>query len=190
MNMWSYQMYFSGDQEHFEYDPWGGRGSAATQRSFPYLESLLCFLELDCAQVEELLRDILTCWNRFFSTGDSTHGDEAMEKMGELAARHIYFQLPYLQWFTHKAAGTLAPEMTEELLQLLEQLPVYQRQAQAFIKVVLDIDRAGRDTQRSMSGQYRINEPDAPALFQFQAISVGFGSIGEEMCGSILQPNR
>jgi len=56
MNMWSYQMYFSGGQEHFEYDPWGGRGSAATQRSFPYLESLLCFLELDCAQVEELLR--------------------------------------------------------------------------------------------------------------------------------------
>lgn len=189
MNMWSYQMYFSGGQEHFEYDPWGGRGSAATQRSYPYLESLLSFLELDCAQVEGQLQDILTCWNRFFSTGDSTHGDEAMAKMGELAARHIYFQLPYLQWFTHKAAGTLAPEMTKELLQLLEQLPVYQRQAQAFIEVVLDIDRAGRDTQRSMSGQYRINEPDAPALFQFQAISVGFGSIGEEMCGSILQPN-
>ncbi len=189
MNMWSYQMYFSGGQEHFEYDPWGGRGSAATQRSFPYLESLLCFLELDCAQVEELLRDILTCWNRFFSTGDSTHGDEAMEKMGELAARHIYFQLPYLQWFTHKAARTLAPEMTEELLRLLEQLPIYQRQAQAFVEEILDIDRAGRETQRSMCSRYLFDRPRDPALFQFQAIPVSFGPVGGELCGPILQPN-
>lgn len=41
--MWSYRMYFADSQEHFEYDPWGALGSAATQRSYPYLESLLSF---------------------------------------------------------------------------------------------------------------------------------------------------
>lgn len=187
--MWSYRMYFADSQEHFEYDPWGALGSAATQRSYPYLESLLSFLELDCAQIEHQLHEILTRWECFFSTGEATCADDAMQKMGELAAQHIYFRLPYLQWFAHKTDGTLAPEMKTELLQLLEQLPMYQRQAQAFLEEVLDIDQAGRETQRSMRSRYLFDGPRDPALFCFQTIPVSFGPVGEELCGQILQPD-
>ena len=109
--------------------------------------------------------------------------------MGELAAQHIYFRLPYLQWFAHKTDGTLAPEMKTELLQLLEQLPMYQRQAKTFLAEVLDIDQTGRETQRSMRSRYLFDVPRDPALFCFQTIPVSFGPVGEELCGQILQPD-
>ena len=187
--MWSYRMYFADGQEHFEYDPWGSQGSAATQKSYPYLESLLSFMELDCAQIEQRLHEILTRWECFFSTGEIACADDALQKMGELAAQHIYFQLPYLQWFVRKAEGALASKMTTELLQLLEQLPMYQQQAQIFVKEVLDIDRAGRETQRSMRSRYLFDGPHDLALFRFQTIPVSFGPVGEELCGQILQPD-
>lgn len=187
--MWNYKMYVSDGQEHFEYDPWGSQGSAATQRSYPYLESLLSFLELDCTLAERQLRDILTCWERFFYTGETECADDAMQKLGALAAQHIYFQLPYLQWFARRADGALVPEMTTELLQLLEQLPVYRQQAQTFLEEVLDIDHAGRETQRSMHSRYLFDGPRDSALFHFQTIPVSFGPVGEELCGPILQPD-
>ena len=44
--MWIYKMYFLEDGEFFEYDTFGGHGSASTQIALPYLESLLSFLEI------------------------------------------------------------------------------------------------------------------------------------------------
>ena len=189
--MWSYRMYFADGQEHFEYDPWGSQGSAATQKSYPYLESLLSFLELDCAQIEHQLHEILMRWECFFSTGEATCADDAMQKLGELAAQHIYFRLPYLQWFAHKTDGTLAPEMKTELLQLLEQLPMYQRQAQTFLAEVLDIDQTGRETQRSMRSRYLFDGPRDPALFCFQTIPVSFGPLrSDSPAGHNPRPDR
>lgn len=49
--MYTFKMYFTGNQEEFECDPWGGQGAAVTQKTLPYLESLLSFLELDCTDV-------------------------------------------------------------------------------------------------------------------------------------------
>ncbi len=187
--MWSYKMYFADGQEHFEYDPWGDQGAAATQKTYPYLESLLSFSELDCAQVESQFRKIITDWERFFSTMAPTYADDAMQKMGNLAAQHIYFRLPYLQWFVHKAEGTLASEMTTELRQLLAQLPVYQQQVLVFLKKVLDIDEVGRETQRNTRSQYLFEGPRNPSLLRFQTIPVNFGPVGAEACGPILQPN-
>lgn len=48
--MWNYKMHFLEDGEFFEYDTFGGQGSTATQIALPYLESLLSFLEMDCAE--------------------------------------------------------------------------------------------------------------------------------------------
>lgn len=187
--MWSFAMYFADDQEHFEYDAWESHGSAAERRAYPYLESLLSFLELDCTQVQFQLQEISTHWGSFFSTGNMAWADRAMQKMGELAAQHIYFQLPYLQWFSSKADGSLTPEMTTELLRLSEQLPVYQRQAQAFLERVLDIDEVGRETQQNARRQYHSEGPRDPALFSFRTIPVDFGPVNAELCGPILRPN-
>lgn len=112
--MWIYRMYFADSQEHFEYDPWGALGSAAAQRSYPYLESLLSFLELDCAQIEHQLHEILTRWECFFSTGEATCADDAMQKMGELAAQHIIvfkeYRREYKRHFAWIRAGKLSAE--------------------------------------------------------------------------------
>lgn len=187
--MYTFKMYFTGNQEQFEYDPWGGQGASATQKTLPYLESLLSFLELDCIEVERSLREILDSWDAFFSTGDNARANSAFKQMGALTSLHIYFRLPYLQWFDRRAQGTLDPEMTKKLLQLLEQLPMYQRQAQTFLERVLDIDQAGRATQQNARRQYRFDQPRDPELFQFEAIPVSFGPVDSDTCGLILQPN-
>jgi len=182
-------MYFADGQEHFEYDPCGMESSAATHKTYPYLESLLSFLDLDCAQLERQLEEIIAIWERFFSTGESVFADDAMQRMGSLAARHIYFQLPYLQWFARKAEESLTPDMVAELHRLLEQLPVSQRQAQIFSEKVLDIDLVGRDTKRNTRIQYLFERPRDPSLFRFQTIPVSFGPVGSEACGPILLPD-
>ena len=54
--MWTYKTYFDDAGEFFEYDTYGGQGSAATQRVFPYLESLLSFLEMDREEWEPIMQ--------------------------------------------------------------------------------------------------------------------------------------
>ena len=52
--MWIYKMHFMENGEFFEYDTYGGQGSGAAQKAFPYLESLLSFLEM--SREETMLR--------------------------------------------------------------------------------------------------------------------------------------
>ena len=57
-----------------------------------------------------------------------------MQALGELGARHIYFQLLYLRCFECKATGSLEPRMAEELRLLPAQLTAYRKQAQTFLE--------------------------------------------------------
>ena len=187
--MYTYKMYLTGDSEIFETDPWGYQGAVAKQKELPFLESLLSFLELDCAGVGELLQQTAEKFGCYLSSGDMAQADEGMCLLGELSARHIYFRLPYLQWFDRKARGALEPDMTKELLHLSEQLPVYQRQAQAFVERILDIDQCGRELQMNTRRQYTFDQPKDPSLFQFEPIPVSFGPVDGDSCGLILHPN-
>ena len=181
--MYTYKMYLTGDSEIFETDPWGYQGAVAKQKELPFLESLLSSLELDCAGVGELLQQTAEKFGCYLSSGDMAQADEGMCLLGELSARHIYFRLPYLQWFDRKARGALEPDMTKELLHLSEQLPVYQRQAQAFVERILDIDQCGRELQMNTRRQYTFDQPKDPSLFQFEPIPVSFGPVDGDSCG-------
>ena len=75
------------------------QGSADTEKALPYPESLLSFLELDAMDWEPLVQQAALGLDQFFSTGD------AAQTLGELGARHIYFQLLYLRYFERTAAG-------------------------------------------------------------------------------------
>ena len=109
--MWTYKLRFTTDGELFEYDPFGAQGAAATQAEFPYQESLLSFLEMGSSEWGSSLEEITSDWERCFSAGNPADADLAMQKMGILAVQHIYFRLPYLRWFSCKAAGTLRPAL-------------------------------------------------------------------------------
>ena len=187
--MYTYKMYFSGDCECFEYDPWGSQGSAATQKRLPYLESLLSFLDLDLSGAQSRLQQIIESWENFFSSEDQSHADSAMQLLGALGSEHVYFQLLYLQWFERRLQGVLEPAMTEELRQLLAQLPTCQRQAQAFLERILDIDHAGRDVQLNLRRHYSVDRLDDSNLFSFEIIPVSFGPVDEDACGLVLHPN-
>lgn len=186
--MYTYKMHFTRDQEIFMYDAFGYQGPAATQKKYPYLESLLSFLELDITEVNLQIQEIAETWDHYFTASDTSHGDTAMQLMGALAARHIYFQLLYLQWFSKKVDETLEPAMTEELRLLPEQLLSCQKQAQAYIEEVLDFDHVGRDTRSNARKYYFKDAALSVPLFPFETLLINFEPVDTETCGAILQP--
>ena len=92
--MWYAKMYFSENRKIFQYDSLGMQSVPDVQRELPFLESLLSFQELDCAEVTPLLQCIAEDWSRFIAEDDRGALESAMKKLGELASVHIYFQLP------------------------------------------------------------------------------------------------
>ena len=96
---WYAKMYFSGDREIFQYDSMGTQGAPSVQQELPFLESLLSFQELDIAEQTPLLKDIADCWSRYIADDDKDALTSAMMKLGELGARHIYFQLLYVRFY-------------------------------------------------------------------------------------------
>lgn len=112
-----------------------------------------------------------------------------MQALGELGARHIYFQLLYLHCFERKATGSLELRMAEELRLLPAQLKVYQEQVRIFWERILDIDRVGREVRQSTKTAYFFDQPYDTALFHFEPIPVSFGVIRNGDFGEILYPN-
>ena len=49
--MWYAKLYFSEKREFFQYDASGTQGAPSVCREFPFLESLLSFLEMDCGEL-------------------------------------------------------------------------------------------------------------------------------------------
>lgn len=112
-----------------------------------------------------------------------------MQALGELGARHIYFQLLYLRCFDRKAAGSLEPRRAEELRLLPAQLKVYQEQARIFLERILDIDRVGREVRQNTRTAYFFDKPHDPDLFHFEPVPASFGVIRNGECGEVLYPN-
>ena len=187
--MWTFKMYFQDDGEFFEYDPFGMTGAAGTEKAFPYLESLLSFLELDPEDWEPLIQQAASDLEQSFSTGGPAQADRMMQALGELGARHIYFQLLYLRCFERKATGSLEPRMVEELRLLPAQLKVYQEQARIFLERILDIERVGREVRQNTRTAYFFDKPHDPDLFHFEPVPASFGVIRNGECGEILYPN-
>ncbi len=86
--MWIYKVYFEDDGEFFEYDTFGEQGSGATQRTLPYLESLLSFLEMDDTELEPFMQQIVEDLDQFFATNDLAYTDHVMQLLGELVEKH------------------------------------------------------------------------------------------------------
>jgi len=112
-----------------------------------------------------------------------------MQTLGELGARHIYFQLLYLRYFERKATRTLEPQMAEGLRLLPAQLKAYQEQAQLFLERILDIDQVGRKIRQNTRAAYFFDQPRNDSLFRFEPTPVSFGVIRGGDCGEILYPN-
>lgn len=187
--MWTFKMFFQDDGEFFEYDPFGMQGAAGMEKALPFLESLLSFLELDSADWEPFIQQAASDLEQSFSTREPAHADRMMQTLGELTARHIYFQLLYLRYFERRATKSLESQMAEELRLLPAQLKVYQEQAQLFLERILDIDQVGRAVQQNTKASYFFDQPRDDALFRFEPIPVSFGVIRDGGCGEVLFPN-
>lgn len=188
------KMYFSGDQEIFEYDATGIQGYPAERQELPFLESLLSFQELDLDELTPMLRHICDRWGLFFETGNRQNSTDAMAELAALADRHIYFQLLYRSWYdsfstlyqenSMDRAAELLP--IDELRCLPERLVLWQKQVQRFFDRILDVDTAGREPQRQACACYLHDAPRDPELFQFQPIPVSFEPVESGRCSAVL----
>ena len=94
--MWYAKMYFSEGREIFQYDSLGTQSVPDVQKEFPFLESLLSFQELDCAEVMPILQSITDNWSRFIAEDDRDALENVRRKLGRLASIHIYFRLLFV----------------------------------------------------------------------------------------------
>ena len=192
--MWYAKMYFSEGGEIFQYDSLGMQGVPDVQRELPFLESLLSFQELDCAEVTPLLQCIAEDWSRFIAEDDRGALESAMKKLGELASVHIYFQLLYVHCYYRQTVMFIQndrgsaedAQMLDELRQLPEQLPLYQQQIQHFFDLVLDVDNAGREPQAQAARNYTYDMPKDPGLFCFRPIPLSFEPVEPGRCSPVL----
>ena len=194
--MWYAKMYFSEKKEVFQFDSHGVQGVPSTYKEFPFLESLLSFLEMDCGELTSGLRRVAENWNRLIREDDRGAGTAAMVELGQLKSRHIYLHLLYVRWFerfgrmgiTQDRGSREDQQMLEELQGLRKQLPLYQQQVQRFFDLVLDVDKAGRDPQQQASAHYLYDAPKDPSLFSFRPIPLSFEPVEPGRCSPVLYP--
>ena len=192
--MWYAKMYFSEKREFFQYDASGTQGVPSVFREFPFLESLLTFLEMDCGELTPILQRIADRWSRLIAEFDRDAGTEAMVELGQLKSRHIYLELLYVRWYDRFSRmgiygdrGSAEDEqMLAELRDLPEQLLLYQKQVQRFFDLVLDVDSAGRDPQQQAAKNYLHDSPRDPSLFRFRPIPLSFEPVEPGRCSPVL----
>ena len=128
--MWYAKMYFSEKKEVFQFDSHGVQGVPSTYKEFPFLESLLSFLETDCKELDPLLQRAYEDWSLLIDRDDRDAGVRTLMDLGDLGSRHIYLHLLYVRWFerfgrmgiTQDRGSREDQEMLEELQGLPEQL--------------------------------------------------------------------
>ena len=192
--MWYVKMYFSEKRELFQCDASGIQGVPSVDREFPFLESLLTFLEMDCGELTPILQRIADRWSRLIAEFDRDAGTEAMVELGQLKSRHIYLELLYVRWYDRFSRmgiygdrGSAEDEqMLAELRDLPEQLLLYQKQVQRFFDLVLDVDSAGRDPQQQAAKNYLHDSPRDPSLFHFRPIPLSFEPVEPGRCSPVL----
>ena len=192
--MWYSKMYFSEKREFFQFDASGTQGAPSTCREFPFLESLLTFLEMDCQEFAPSLERISHNWNRLITEDDRQAGTEAMVELGQLGQRHIYLELLYVRWYDRFSRMSIYgdrgsvedQQMLDELQRLPQQLPLYQKQIQRFFDLVLDVDNAGRNPQLQASQNYLYDTPKDPELFSFHPIPLSFEPVEPGRCSPVL----
>ena len=192
--MWYVKMYFSEKRELFQCDASGIQGVPSVDREFPFLESLLTFLEMDCGELTPILQRIADRWSRLIAEFDRDAGTEAMVELGQLKSRHIYLELLYVRWYDRFSRigiygdrGSAEDEqMLAELRDLPEQLLLYQKQVQRFFDLVLDVDSAGRDPQQQAAKNYLHDSPRDPSLFRFRPIPLSFEPVEPGRCSPVL----
>ena len=192
--MWYAKMYFSEGREIFQYDSLGMQGVPDVQKEFPFLESLLAFQELDCAEVTPILQSITDNWSRFIAEDDRDALENFKRKLGRLASIHIYFRLLYVHCRYRQSAMYIQndrgsaedAQILDELRQLPEQLPRYQQQIQRFFELVLNVDSAGREPQAQAAKNYTYDMPKDPGLFCFRPIPLSFEPVEPGRCSPVL----
>ena len=188
--MWYVKMYFSEKRELFQCDASGIQGVPSVDREFPFLESLLTFLEMDCGELTPILQRIADRWSRLIAEFDRDAGTEAMVELGQLKSRHIYLELLYDRFSRMGIYGDRGSaedeQMLAELRDLPEQLLLYQKQVQRFFDLVLDVDSAGRDPQQQAAKNYLHDSPRDPSLFRFRPIPLSFEPVEPGRCSPVL----
>ena len=115
--MWYCKMYFPGRHEVIESDAFGTQGAPSRRKTFPFLESLLSFTELDMEKVSIVLR----CISDDLESLDRERVTNAMAKLGALADTHSFFRVLYTKWFYLHSVGF--ENATTAVSEALNELP-------------------------------------------------------------------
>mgnify|MGYP001030406793 FL=1 len=191
--MYFYKMYFEDRYEIIFCAPYGTHSGEIMRAYDMFLENLLTFLEMDCSEVVPIFQRISVNWDHWLLEGSQDAATAAMDELAQVSRRHVFFRLPYVRWYdryTHQTVyndrGSIEDtQMADELRQLPEQLPLYQRKVQRFFDLVLDVDKAGRDPQQQIRRYFSCDAPNHPKdseMFSFTPIPISLEPIDTGDC--------
>lgn len=177
------RMYYCGDREVFEFSQECDKDSPVFQREYPFLESLLSFLELDHTSDSSQLDQIASDLTEYSIYKDQLHAENVLQELQELSKRHIYYEIlnmtcrQQIQKKNNCQDQTL--DVLNGLLLISRNLNMYMIQAHRFLEHVLDIDRAGRYPQDQMQQLYEHDVRGNAFSFRFHPIPISYELVKE-----------
>lgn len=177
------RMYYCGDREVFEFGRECDKDSPIFQREYPFLESLLSFLELDHTSNSSQLDQIESDLTEYSIYKDRQHAEIVLRELQELSKRHIYYEILTMTCRQQiKNANNCQDQPLDVLNGLLlisRNLNMYLFRVQRFLENVLDIDRAGRYPQLQMKQLCEYDARGNSFAFRFHPIPVSYELVKE-----------
>ena len=177
------RMYYCGDHEVFEFYKECDENSIISRREYPFLESLLSFLEIDHTsdflQLDQIDRDLIL----YPGYQDRKRAETAQRELRGLSKTHIYYQIMNIacrqELIKAEHYHGYSLYALNRLLRFCNNPNMYISYITEFIENVLNIDHAGRYPKRRMKQLYEHTMEDSDDVFRFQPISISYKMVKE-----------
>lgn len=177
------RMYYCGDHEVFEFYKECDKDSLVSRREFPFLESLLLFLEMDHMSDYSLFFQIESDLISYPFYKEKQSAENALRELQELSKNHIYYEILHLACSQEIKRADYCPNQSlqelQHLLQFFQNSNMYIFHTTEFLETVLDVDRAGRSPQCQMRKKYEHDVGDDDYMFHFRPIPISYELVRE-----------
>lgn len=179
-----FKTYIANGREYFLY----GANGEEIKKDFPFSESLMRILDLDCDHLDLICHRIDKARRQLLSEKEQQYADVILEALDELAREHVFFELTRMDW--RERLNVAREKNYTNILDLLprkqiswipSEISENQRQIKEILKLTLDVNIAKKDKRtpvQKLASYYRNEHRDPDytqlILYRFKALSTKF----------------
>ncbi len=171
-----FKLYFANEREHFEL----GKKNRPEKKSFPMMESLLSFLDLDVMEDDAHFREMEEALQEYRGTRNKKALALIRARLDALAGKHIFYRALRLDWLDRIERAADAPDADtfdriawpKELRQTPSRLYAAQRHIEDLFENIL-LYGSGRERIRDRAARYFADKKQHARVIDYYA----FGQI-------------